>query len=374
VTDTRWLAMIVWAAVGCGAESAPTTTAIPCTVVAHAGAESTMLVGEARAARAARQSASADFTLAVPGASSIELQLTAVGCNCYQVQHGARSLKVGDHVVIPSGSATRVQIVAQPTVEPGIRHYHAEFSGRRSDGTPFSFPLTHAIRTRADVVVRPDVLHVDVKPRALASAERIPVLIEQHVRADSTNELSAVWDELPSGLAATVPFLLEPPTEVSTGLWRVRWRSSLSTTINDLTPAEQPWRLPIVSRQQGREVARTSCMLIARRQSGISAPALVHFGRLSPASAAVRRVQLRALDDVSFAISSVGVRAGGVDVRVTRHVSLPEHWLELRAEGSDEPISDVLTIETDHPASPRLQIAVRALAAQSADERVSNPH
>ena len=146
----RCTALAMWVVVACGCDSAPVSTAkteLPCTVTPRDGPERVMLLSEARAARDAARRFDAEFALAVPGGRPVELQLTSVGRNCYQVQREEQTLTVGDRFVVPAGGTARVQIVSQPSVEPGIRRYHAELSGQQADGAPFTVSLAHEVRT-----------------------------------------------------------------------------------------------------------------------------------------------------------------------------------------------------------------------------------
>lgn len=358
-------ALTVWAvaAIGCTADPTPDATALPCTVTSRDGAERVVLLSEALALRETGQRAVAEFNLAVSAARPVELQLASVGCNCYQVQRDGETMTVGERFVISAGDATRIRIVSQPSIEPGLRHYHAEFATRSADGSTCAVPLTHEIQTLADITVRPEVLHVDLKPANPLSVTSVPVMIEQHVRTSSPDEIAVAWDALPGGLTATDPVQSEPPQEISAGLWRTRWQSALSACWSNDEPTDSPRQLRVVSRLRDRELARTNCTVIARRRSGVSAPPLVHFGRLSPESSALRRIQLRALDNLPFAIVSVAARDGTVEADVVRNFSQPEHWLEVRASDANGNLDDVLTIETDHPASRSVQIAVKGLGA-----------
>jgi hypothetical protein len=190
------------------------------------------------------------------------------------------------------------------------------------------------------------------------------VVIEQHVRTDAPDDIVAAWGRLPDGITATDPVQREPPTEVGSDMWRVRWQSEVTANIDAATVVDSPRHLPIVSRLREREIARTHCTLIARRRSGVSAPSLVHFGRLSPTTSVRRRIQLRALDNRPFVVSSVATRDGGVEAVVTEGNSQPEHWIEVRATVFEGTLDDVLTIETDHPASPSLRVAVKGTGPQ----------
>jgi len=354
---TMWLVV----AVGCGSAAAPTETAVPCQVTPRDGPERVMLLSEARAAHDAGQRVDAEFVLAVSGTRSVELQLTSVGCNCYQVQREGQTLTVGDRCTVPAGGTTQLQIVSQPSVEPGLRDYHAEFSGQETDGSPFTVSLAHEVRTLADIAVRPDSVQIELKPESQDSGHSVPVLIEQHVRTTAPLDIAATWDELPVGLAATEPVQVAPPQEISAGVWRVRWQSNLTVRTQGDGVPESPRALSVVSRLGEREIARSNCMLVARRRSGVSAPPLVHFGRLSAAKTSARRIQIRALDDVRFKIKSIAARDGDAEAVFASNTSQTEHWIEVRATVTEGTLDDLLTVATDHPSGPTLQIAVKGI-------------
>lgn len=368
----RWLPAALLGllvAAGCVVDRPPSPAAAdtPCTVAPIEPSERLVLVSEANAARAAGRKDIADFVLSAQGPSAVRLRLSSVGCHCYQVLHAGQSLRVGDEISMAANETTRLQIAAEPATEPGVRQYHAELVGTRRDGTAFSLSLSQSIRTLADIVVRPDVVQIDLDGASSSGTDGVPVQIQQILRARDPVEIEATWEGIPDGMTATPPVLIEPGSPIGDGLWRVHRQATVAVEPGHVAGpgSDRLSSLSVASRRSGVEIARTECVLVARRRSGIAAPSLIHLGRVAPGTSVSRRVQLRALDSVPFAVLSTASRDGTVDTVVVSETPALEHWIEIRTTGLSASIRDELTIATDHPATPILRLPVLTMGGGS---------
>lgn len=345
---------------GCTEAVSSSATVAPCTVHIPSGAEQIILTSEA-ADNGAR--CECLFVLTAPGAQPLELELTAVGCSCYQVVHRRRSLKVGERLTIPGGASDEVRITAQTATTPGIREYRAEFTGRGADGSVFHVPLVSTIRTLPDLVIQPDVVHVDVYGEE-AGAKPIEFKIEQTARTDDPESLLVDWSDLPDLVRVAPPETLGRPQEIAPGVWRAAWKCTAQIATEAGEPAE-PLRLPLSSCQADRQLARLDCTVLLRRRSGIRAPRIVHFGRVPRSARPKRRIQLQALDGRAFIVQSVQSRDGEAEAATDSAIAATEHWLDVQIAAPGDEVNDLLTVHTSHPVTSELQIAVRATRPRS---------
>ncbi|MFO1094000.1 MAG: hypothetical protein U0992_11920 [Planctomycetaceae bacterium] len=303
---------------GCTEAVSSSATVAPCTVHNPSGAERIILTSEA-----AGDSARCEclFVLTVPEAQPVELELTAVGCSCYQVVHKQRSLKVGDWLTIPGGASAEFRITAQTATIPGTREYRAEFTGRTQNGAVFQVPLASTIRTLPDLVIQPDVVHVEVYGEE-AGAKPIEFKIEQTARTDDPESLIVDWGDLPDHVGGTPPEAVGQPLEIVPGVWRATWKCTAQIATEVGEPAE-PLRLPLRSCKADRLLARLDCTVLVRRRLGIRAPRLVHFGRVPRSTRPKRRIQLQAVDGRAFIVESVKPR---------RRSRSRHRWCDCRTE------------------------------------------
>jgi hypothetical protein len=364
----KWSAALLLAAAaggGCAARS-PVVTGAACFVTSSSDADRVVLVSEAQQAAGAGQIWRAEFLIEARGGHAVTLELTSVGCSCTGVRQAGQRLRVGDRLTVRARGSAAVCIESQPPTRPGIMQHRAELTGRDSEGHVFTVSLASSVRTIADLQVQPDVVDVAFAGAAAAAdmqGDAIALHIEQHVRAARADGLTAAWDLLPEGVTATAPESTAPPVEVRAGLWRRRWRSELRVTPTESMARESPLGLAVESLVDGRPTARGGCLLTVRRTTGVRAPRVVHFGRLPRERSALRRVQLVSLDGRAFGVTSVDSRDGTVGAVGTEVAASVEHWIDVQVAPSALGVDDVLTIRTDHPESPELQISVRGLAA-----------
>lgn len=324
------------------------------------GADRIVLTSETQPAAGAHGRST--FVVSTSGNSAVGLKLSAVGCSCYRVLHGDRTLKVGDELAIEAGESEEIRIESQPRASAGVMQHRAEFTGRDEQGATFHLPLTSTVRTVADLLVRPDVIHHAVGAAPSERSSEIELFIEQHVRSTQPDELRVSWGAVPDWIAHTPPTLREHPVEILPGLWRARWRSGVRVKDGAEAAPESPAQLRLESFDSERLVAQTECTLLLKHLAGIQAPALVHFGRLRPGATRRRRVQLVARDKQEFAITSIRSRDGRVEATEPLPTRSSEHWLEIGVLDGDSAVDDELTVRTDHADRDAVRIRVRALA------------
>lgn len=362
LTVSSALGLMLCAAVlaGCtNSTSAPVVESPgPVTVVGER--DRVVLVSEALASDSEVEQST--FTVSSSGNDPVTLQLSMVGCSCYRVLHDDRKLKVGDEFEIAPGEPETVRIESQVRQSPGVMQYRAEFEYRDAGGAAFYLPLASTVRTIADLVVRPDVIHHAAGSTSAGEQTDFEIEIVQRVRASQLEGLRVEWGAVPDWISCSPPTLREDPVEIEPGVWRVLSRSVLTVhSIPDPQPAA-PIQLQLESSIAERRLGQTACTLIVASKSGIQAPALIHFGRPTGPAAATKRVQLIARDKQAFAITSIASRDGSVEANESNPARSSEHWLEVALTGAASAVNDTLTVRTDHPDAAEVTISVRALA------------
>lgn len=342
--------------------SAGCTDDAPVCVVVAPRPEQGLLVSEAQTASDAGPLIDTAFVLANPGTHPAEIELAGTGCSCYRVLVGDRAMRSGDRMPLAAGGRTTVRFEPRIPAAPQVTHFRAEFHAIPQRGPATSLPLSCTVRTFADVTVRPDVVAV-----TLGSAPDRPtpvrVVVEQHVRLPHLADLELDWASLPESIDCVPLQGPEPAVEVVAGLWRVRREYELHCAVQNPPASGEPLRLPVVSRSGTKELGRTECVLLIRRAAGVEAPRVVHFGRVPPVESRLRRVQLRALDERPFTVTAIESRGGHATATVAGEQPASTLWVEVSLSASSGVVDDMLVIHTDHPQTPEVSIAIRAVGS-----------
>jgi hypothetical protein len=158
-----------------------------------------------------------------------------------------------------------------------------------------------------------------------------------------------------------------PPTQLAPGVWQRAWEVSLAVRPTpDLTATPMPRRL-LFTFTEDRALAYSTASLpvVISRVQGIESPRTVHFGTIQSGQTLQKRLVLRAADGRDFRIVKVSTDCTAFEVQASTTKLSTNHLLEVafhaKTPGSAQA---TLTVETDHPDSPRINIDAVAIVPE----------
>ena len=290
----------------------------------------------------------------------VQMRVRSIGCSCYAVRRGETRLKVGDQFELGAGQTETLTLrPPRPTTDrasdyqfsveyepaPGAAHEVIECQG--------------TLVTIAEYRINPGLLSAefvkDSPPQVvrleITRTARDPLSVEQPPRLTG-------W---PDGVHTGELSPLGPAVEFGSQLWRKSW--SVYASIPRPKPTAMgidDFRTIYVSGEEsGSPTAEVK--LAVRFRSGLSGPRIVHFGDVPRGHSVTRRIQILARDRQPFRI--LGPSESGLAMSIQPESSDPvnTHWSSLTVTPSTEgAFQEVLTIATDHPEQPTLEVEVRA--------------
>jgi hypothetical protein len=322
------------------------------------------------------------------------LALTNKGCSCYGLASADGLLEEKQDITVPPNGSLKLYFVAKLAGLNGDQAYRAGFvlgENRTDVRADAEQPIM------SDLDLEPDALfgHIAAGRAIAESADEKPLMFE--VRRVARNRhigyyAPAMIEKPPFVTASQFPPEASAE-EISPGLFRAVWRTTL--TIGELPaevaeaggrfpirfqfpeltvitgpglqargPVEASTAPPLVSTMMTYDPPREiSGQLVLRKLRGIVAPRMLHFGRLKvDGQAQTRRLVLTATDKRSFKATAHSVPENA-SVEFDSSDAAAQHWATviIRATSAGE-IAEALVIQTDHPDEPEIRIILRGTA------------
>ncbi len=290
----------------------------------------------------------------------VQIRVRSIGCSCYAVHLGMTRLKVGDQFEIGAGQTQTLTLrPPRPTIDRASDYEFTVEYKPVPDAAPEVIHCQGTLVTIAEYRINPGLLSTEF----LKDSPPQPVRLEiTHTARDlQTAEQPPRLKGWPDGTQVEEPAPLGPAVVLGTQLWRKSWtvRATIARPELTATGVEEFRTISVSGAEPDSPTAEVK--LIVRFRSGLSGPRIVHFGDVPKGHSVTRRIQILARDHQPFRILGPSESDLAVSIQPESLDPVKSHWGHLTFIPSTEgEFQEVLTIATDHPEQPTLEVEVRA--------------
>lgn len=304
------------------------------------------------------------------------VSLAGTSCSCYGVMLDGEPWQKGASVTLPPGTVRSLTFDVAPPTEVSEKTWNIRLAS--GDDPPREQMLTLEVHVYDDITLQPAVFFVRQPPSSAGARQMSGPRRMTITRTWRRSEQPAAAPEihgLPQWASFSTPIPVDEPQEIGEGLWRQSWETELQFAANDaaspLMPQEMQARVREFSVEFGgpnNRTVRHSARLVVEEAAGVTAPSVVHWGRLSQSSSRMRRLVLASADRSPFRIE-------GAELVVDRQTAVMHEREPPASDQSDPEELRNGNHQTDESApSPSQERRADVQAADARGFQYTSPH
>ena len=288
------------------------------------------------------------------------IEIGDLSCSCLDAQLSAPTL-------LPKSSIMGEILVHGPFA-PGEKHFGATLKANGVDGASQSIPIRASLQILNDIESRPSVIASELTSGQPEHLQRLNVITRSVASAEATSVLEL--SELPQG-TRLLRIAKQATHAVASGILETEWIVELAFTLE----SEADSALGRVMFDFGDQ--RLLVPYSIRRSRGIRVmPAEISIRDIDGQKTCRRRFVLRAVDSVSFEITSIENKPDWVKISEAAVETAIVHIFEVSIDGQAFMESSeyghghqefVLKMLTTHPEAKRVEVGLSMPSAVNPD-------